>query len=316
MQGASRWLRILVLIAAGAAVAGCTEAKFAIQAAKNVSRDVESRESGNRNSPDGVPIGPGGIYKVGGPYTINGITYVPRLEPDYDEAGIASWYGSEFHGKPTANGETYDMNDITAAHKTLPLPTYARVTNLENGRSIVVRINDRGPYVQGRIIDLSRRSAQLLGMDRQGTAKVRVRVLNGSGQGFVAERPATAPQERTRMASAKVEDVQAESLPPPEGVKAAPDHIRLAALPAQVSIEPVKTTGIFVQAGAFSQRDNATRVAIRLRSIGDAKLAPLRTRERELFRVRIGPIASVAEADAMLTRVVGAGFPEARIVVD
>jgi rare lipoprotein A len=313
----SPWKRCFAAAAVALGLGACTEAKFAIQAAKNVSRDAEVRDQGaNRVSPEGVPIGPGGIYKIGDPYAINGVTYVPRVEPDYDEAGIASWYGTEFHGKRTANGEIYDMNDVTAAHKTLPLPSYARVTNLENGRSIVVRINDRGPFVQGRVIDLSRRSAQLLGMDRQGTAKVRVKVMNGSGNGFVAERPITTPQERTQMASARIEDVKTESLPPPDGVATAPDHVRLAALPAQVAIESVKPSAIFVQAGAFAQRDNATRVASRLRPVGDVRVAPHRTRERELFRVRIGPLASVAEADTVLSRVINAGFPEARIVVD
>ncbi|MSO65441.1 MAG: septal ring lytic transglycosylase RlpA family protein [Alphaproteobacteria bacterium] len=293
----------------------CTEAKFAIQAAKNVTRESE-KDRGARISPDGVPIGPGGQYKVGDPYTIAGITYVPRIDPDYDETGIASWYGPDFHGKATANGELFDQNDVTAAHKTLPLPSYARVTNLENGRSIVVRVNDRGPFVNGRVIDLSRRSAQLLAMDRQGTAKVRVRVLNGSGQGFVAERPDTPTQERTLVASARVDDVRIEELPPPDGVKQAAANVRLAALPSQVTIEPVKPTGIFVQAGAFVQRDNANRVVSRLRAIGEARVLPVKTRDRELFRVRIGPVSSVGDADVILGRVVDAGFPEARIVVD
>src|SRR5258706_506185 len=109
-----------------------------------------------RLADQGEPIRSGnGYYKVGQPYMINGQTYVPAVDPKYRAEGIASWYGPDFHGKETANGEIYDMHGISAAHKTMPIPSYARVTNLENGRSIVVRVNDRGPFVGDRVIDLS-----------------------------------------------------------------------------------------------------------------------------------------------------------------
>lgn len=117
----------------------------------------------------------GGIYKVGKPYQVAGRWYVPREVAHYDRTGIASWYGTAFHGRRTANGETYDMNALTAGHPTLPMPSYAYVTNLDNGRTILVRINDRGPYVNNRLIDLSRRSAAELGYTRHGLARVRVR---------------------------------------------------------------------------------------------------------------------------------------------
>jgi rare lipoprotein A len=116
-----------------------------------------------------------GVYKVGKPYVINGVTYVPAEDPTYDRVGMASWYGADFHGKQTANGELFDMDRISAAHPTLPLPSYVHVTNLRNGRSMIVRLNDRGPYKPGRIIDLSRRTAQLLGFEAQGTTEIRVR---------------------------------------------------------------------------------------------------------------------------------------------
>ena len=119
----------------------------------------------------------GGHYKIGSPYHLNGVRYVPKVEPEYDKIGIASWYGPGFHTLSTANGEAYDQNMITAAHPTLPLPSYARVTNLENNRSIIVRINDRGPFRGNRIIDLSKGVAQLLNVYRKGTAKVRVQYL-------------------------------------------------------------------------------------------------------------------------------------------
>ncbi|MEQ8825675.1 MAG: septal ring lytic transglycosylase RlpA family protein [Filomicrobium sp.] len=123
-----------------------------------------------------IPKG-GGYRKLGKPYTIKGIRYVPRHEPNYVETGDASWYGDDFHGKKTANGETYDMTALTAAHRTLPLPSYASVKNLENGRKVMVRLNDRGPFKKNRIIDVSHRVAKELGFVNDGTARVEVRYL-------------------------------------------------------------------------------------------------------------------------------------------
>ncbi len=144
------------------------------------SRSAYDSQLGVSSSPrviapgDPVPKG-GGIYKIGTPYQISGRWYYPQHDPGYDEVGIASWYGMDFHGRRTANGEIFDMNALTAAHRTLPLPSYAYVTNLENGRTILVRINDRGPYVGDRLIDLSLASSQALGFTGQGLKMVRVR---------------------------------------------------------------------------------------------------------------------------------------------
>jgi len=133
---------------------------------------------GERVIPLGEPVPKGGgRYMVGDPYDVAGVRYTPREQPGYDQVGRASWYGELFQGRRTANGEIYDMDRLSAAHPTLPLPVYAQVTNLENGRTIVVRINDRGPYANDRIIDLSRRSAEALGFRRQGTTEVRVKYL-------------------------------------------------------------------------------------------------------------------------------------------
>jgi rare lipoprotein A len=145
---------------------------------------------------DTVPKG-GGSYKLGSPYKIAGRWYTPAEDPAYDRTGPASWYGADFHGRKTANGEIFDMNALTAAHPTLPIPSYAYVTNLDNGRTILVRINDRGPYAHNRVMDLSRRTAQLLGTERQGIGNVRVRYagrapLNGDDSHehkFLASQP-------------------------------------------------------------------------------------------------------------------------------
>ena len=120
-----------------------------------------------------VPKG-GGTYRVGVPYVVGGRMYVPQYDAHYKAVGLASWYGDDFTGRYTANGEVFDMNSISAAHPTMPLPSYARVTNLQNGHSLIVRVNDRGPYARNRIIDLSMRAAHLLGLIRSGTAPVRV----------------------------------------------------------------------------------------------------------------------------------------------
>ena len=120
----------------------------------------------------------GGRYHVGNPYQIAGNWYRPKVDPGYERVGTASWYGPGFQGRLTANGEIYDMNSLTAAHPTMPLPSYARVTNLDNDRSVIVRINDRGPFARDRLIDLSKRTAQLLGFIHSGTAKVRVEYVS------------------------------------------------------------------------------------------------------------------------------------------
>lgn len=125
-------------------------------------------------------------YKVGKPYQIKGVWYYPQVDYGYIEEGIASWYGPGFHGKATANGESYDMNDLTAAHRTLPMPSIVRVTNLENGRSLKLKVNDRGPFARERIIDVSRRASQLLGFHTQGTTPVRVEIVEDESRQLAA----------------------------------------------------------------------------------------------------------------------------------
>src|SRR3954468_4233095 len=155
------WARLAMTLLVCAGLAGCAESTLVANGTKMATEDQNH-----------VPP-----YKLGKAYQIDGAWYYPKVDYDYNETGIASWYGPDFHGKSTANGEVYDQNALTAAHKTLPMPTLVRVTNLENGRSIEVRINDRGPFVNNRIIDLTRRGAQLLGFENQGTARVKVQVM-------------------------------------------------------------------------------------------------------------------------------------------
>ena len=154
---------------------------FVSAACVRIGRDMQagfgrSVSASPRVIPPGQPIPKGGgVYKVGNPYRIDGVVYTPAENTSYDRTGVASFYGEDFHGRRTANGEIFDMWALTAAHPTLPMPSYAYVTNLANGRTLLVRINDRGPFARQREIDLSRASARLLGFEMQGTAMVRVR---------------------------------------------------------------------------------------------------------------------------------------------
>ena len=139
----------------------------------------------------------GGVYKVGTPYQVAGQWYQPHEDPQYDEVGMASWYGADFHGRKTSNGEVYDMTALSAAHRTLPMPSYVYVTNLSNNRTVLVRVNDRGPYARGRILDLSNGAAQALGVITHGTSQVRVRYAgpapldgnDGKERRFLASQP-------------------------------------------------------------------------------------------------------------------------------
>jgi len=158
-----------------------------------------------------VPKG-GGVYRVGSPYMVGGRLYVPEADPHYRAEGLASWYGDDFHGRATANGEIFDLNAISAAHPTMPLPSYARVTNLRNGRSLIVRVNDRGPYAANRVIDVSRHAAQLLGFIDRGTTMVRVEYvgpaqLDGSDDRLLEatlrqDESAPAPGSSVKLAAA------------------------------------------------------------------------------------------------------------------
>jgi rare lipoprotein A len=262
-------------------------------------------------------------YKIGNPYQVDGVWYYPAVDYNYDETGIASWYGPGFVGEQTANGESYDPNGLTAAHKTLPMPTLVRVTNLENGRQIQIRINDRGPFVNNRIIDLSRRSAQLLGIDGPGTAKVRVQVMAQESRQLAAAlgagedglpKPVAAPAPKVTaepLAGAKLP-------PPPPPAKPAP-LVAATPLPQPspaVIQEPVHPTNIFIQAGAFLQIANADRLRLRLADVGSARVIPVHLGAQTFYRVRVGPISTVEQADRMLGAVIAMGQKDARLIVE
>jgi len=192
-----------------------------------------------------VPKG-GGSYRVGKPYTISGRTYVPEENINYSAEGIASWYGDDFHGRFTANGEIYDMNSISAAHPTLPIPSYVRVTNLKNHRSIVVRVNDRGPYADNRIIDLSVRTAKLLGFHGNGLARVRV--------DYVGRAPLKGSDDEKLMATLREGDRAPGQTPPIVVASAKPfvsEFFDARPLDRRPAMEPVESRPPSVQRAAL-----------------------------------------------------------------
>jgi rare lipoprotein A len=286
-----------------------------------------------------------GTYKVGNPYKIEGVTYTPQETFTLVETGVASWYGPGFHGKSTANGERYDQSDRTAAHRTLQMPSVVRVTNLDNGQSTIVRINDRGPFARNRIIDLSRTAAQEIDMIGRGTARVRVEQLQAEsltvkevavGGGGPSEQhdalaqlasgrrgtPAPAPTQVAAVA-------QPTSAPPPQPVQAVwPTNPRHPAVPAastnggptiaSLASVPVSSAsgGIYVQVGAFSTAENAERQRSNVRSYGNSEISQASAGGRDVYRVRLGPYTTTEAAGIVADRLKRSGYGDARVVAD
>jgi rare lipoprotein A len=223
-------------------------------------------------------------------YDVLGKRYhVLQTSSGYVERGVASWYGRDFHGLATSSGETYNMHAMTAAHTTLPLPTWVEVTNLANAKRIVVKVNDRGPFVDNRLIDLSYAAATALDMVRTGTARVEVRAIPPPIEGL-----------RRDASIAAITDTAPPALP---GVAGAP------AVGAEL---------MFVQVGAFSEADNAERLVARLRASGFANPTVVTDPEgrRRLHRVRLGPIRDSVEYDELSARLLSIGVAGSRLVVD
>jgi rare lipoprotein A len=257
-------------------------------------------DSGSSGAPSGrypgdgeLPKGDQGVErKVGKPYKIAGEWYYPKEDPRYDEVGLASWYGKDFHGKKTANGEYFNMNALTAAHKTLPLPTFVKVTNLANGRTIILRVNDRGPFVGDRVIDVSRRGAQLLGFQKQGVTRVRIQAVDENGN--LPRGSRKEPPIRTVEAPKAVEAQQQ----------------------TQTKSES-ENFSHFVQVGAYSQRRNAEIQVDKLKRSGHrARVVAADANGRTYWRVRIGPFIERVIAETRLDRIVADGFYEARIFTE
>jgi len=312
------------------------------------------REVGPTTSPTPAPIASGvadGPVKIGDPYSIGGVTYTPADIPEYDDVGYASWYGDELAGRPTANGEIFDPAGISAAHKTLPLPSYVEVTALDTGRTILVRVNDRGPMVGDRLLDLSRGAAEQLGISG-GVAAVRVRRTNPPASERAQLRAGQPVPERIATPDSLLTILRGKmkSLPVPKGVvaaapvaaqpaapiasaKAKPGDDRFivegpgaakpkpkpkptlvakpasAAKPAPAAAKPAALGGKYaIQVAAFSNQSRANAAA---KSVGGTVV-----KAGNLWRVRVGPFASEAEAQGALGRAKAKGFRDAVVQRD
>ena len=277
-------LALLALLLAGLFIAGCSTRIPGLPD----DRDGPGEHRDVSQVPDAVPRDePRSRYGNPASYVVLGKRYHTLGDNrGFVERGIASWYGRKFHGRKTSNGETYDMYAMSAAHKSLPIPTYVEVTNLENGRRVVVRVNDRGPFHENRIIDLSYAAASRIGMLGKGTALVEIRAIDPR-----------APATSVRVAAAPA-------------ARPAPGPI----VPKRVAAQP----RIYLQAGAFSSSANAERLRRRL----EAGLSrPVRVIAADsgggtVHRVQVGPLASVEIADQVTSNMHGLGVSEPLVVID
>jgi len=322
--------KTVVLVAMGLMLASCSSG-----GKQQASKDPFAGKGSPHYSGKGeVPWG-GGRYHVGKPYQVAGRWFEPHEDPDYDKKGTASWYGEAFNRRKTSNGEWFDMTRLTAAHPTLPLPSYVKVTNLENGREVVVRVNDRGPFVGTRIIDLSKRSAEVLDFKNKGKAQVRVQYigpapLNDNGRHLMAmndeldrgtpmrkmiakadRRKGNMPTEEVQIAAAKPKK-QAPPPPPPE-----PEFETASYEPEQVATPepaPASEATYFVQLGSFSDADNATRARDQFAAVWPVQFIELYGASGPVYRVRLGPISSTADAETALIDAQAAGYGDARLI--
>jgi rare lipoprotein A len=300
-----------VLMVCGLGLAACASTTPEMAA-----RGVRPRPATTALSPPSQQAAAGGRYKLGAPYQAAGLWYVPAEQPDYDEVGVASWYGDEFDGKPTANGERFDKYSASAAHATLPMPSIVEVTNLDNGRTIRVRLNDRGPFKSGRIIDLSRGAAQELGYMDKGTANVRVRYVGPARLDGTLEPLFLASNSKTDLRPAvRPGPITETPLLPPQGPAFVAEGPKAPARPAWRTAESGNEPGGFaVQAGAFSDRARAEKVAQSLATAGAAAVRPVEVASRQLFRVVVGPWSEEGQAVAARAQVASLGFADARVI--
>jgi rare lipoprotein A len=313
-------------VLAAVALAGCTSGGSSLDS--NLGVSASPRVADGRAIAKG-----GGVYKVGRPYRVAGRWYHPRANPNYNRVGTASWYGTAFHGRRTSNGEIYNMYAMTAGHPTLPMPSYAYVTNLQNGRTALVRINDRGPYAKDRLIDLSYQTAQTLGFHNHGVARVRVRYagrapLSGDDS---AERRHLAAQTwyggSRRVAQDTTASISTGSVRSVRTVDVRPTNYAQAQAPAwsvtqyrqgelasarqAKSILTKPVAGTYLRVGPFATREEAERLRYMLAGPDASTIEASGSRNDPAYRVRLGPYDDTDAATAM-ARISAAGFePEA-----
>ena len=261
---------------------------------------------------DAVPTPHFGPYKAA-PYTVLGKKYYPmQSSKNYKEDGLASWYGTKFHGQKTANGEIYDLYGMTAAHKTLPLPSYVKVINLDNNREVIVRVNDRGPFYADRIIDLSFPAAKKLGFVEKGVARVRVEAIDP--ETWWAEQGKKAPVIGTYQAPKGL------AMPAEEVYDVPANQHAAAVVPLQIREQPATATpqGLFLQAGAFANPDAAQLLADRIQGMTEHKVFvnSIVIDQQVLHRVRIGPIGTRDAAENLQQRIRAANLGTPSLVLN
>ena len=271
----------------------CSETTFLINSAKKISKW------------DKDPM-----YKVGNPYKINGKWYYPAIDYNYNEVGIASWYGPGFHGKKTANGEVFDQNKISAAHKTLPMPSIVKVTNLDNGKVLEnIRVNDRAPFAGNRIIDLSKKAAQELGFVNSGVANVRVEIMENESRIYASK---NSKKNSVRKANkAKVEKVQRKVIPSEEDDQN-PDEVSNNSTEDNLIL---KDKPVIIQVGAFGDHRNAKSLTEKLSEF-KAYIERKFIDDKYLYRVRIGPLSNLDLAKSIKSKLFELGHTSSHLVVN
>jgi len=286
-------LNIFIAIAVATLLAGCSKSHVNYSPSNSTYDSAPSPSAYKSHHKGKLPSGRGGYKKTGKPYKIAGQWYYPLATANgYNETGVASWYGTKFHGKKTANGERYDMYAMSAAHKTLPLPTMVRVTNLNNGRSVVVRVNDRGPFVKSRVIDLSYAAAKALAYDNAGTASVRVEVLSDSMTAFNAEN-------------------RSKSTPKVPSPRFTPQPV------ATPSVSMARHGAMYIQLGAFSSQANASRLKRELQdNYPTVAIYAKNGGYAEIYRVRIGPYDDEKHIETNVLSLQQQGYSNAIVVIE
>jgi rare lipoprotein A len=314
--------KVLTVVTLGAALAlaGCASDKGSgkrLSARNSFGESLAGFEGKGSNYYKGrgrIPLG-GGKYHVGKPYQVAGRWFTPKEQPNYDKTGAASWYGEAFHRRRTSNGEYFDMNQMTAAHPTLPLPSYARVTNVENGKVVVVRINDRGPFVGTRIIDLSKRSADALGFRGKGKAKVRVQWIGNAPINDDKATHLAAMNSKlknngdvnTMVAAAEVPKKRKKPVAEDEG-----DGLyQQANLETPKRHKQARKEAQILQVGSFRSREGAEAARSELSSIGPVQVFEWESDRGPIYKVQLGPFRSDIGAEDALEAVRNLGYSKA-----
>ncbi len=277
---------------------GCSETTFLVNSAKRIGT-----------------WGDEPIYKIGTPYKINGKWYYPAVDYDYEEIGIASWYGPGFHGKKTANGEIFDQNKVSAAHRTLPMPSVVRVTNLDNGKVLPkVRINDRGPFAGNRIIDLSKKAAKELGFVNTGIARVKVEILENESREHAL---VNSDKKITKVESAEIKEIKkTEIMKNFEKEKITTNNVKILK-----NEDSSKKNSILIdkplaiQVGAFTDHRNAKSLTQKLSDF-QAYIERTFVNNRYLYRVRIGPIDNLNLAENIKNKLFELGYTASHLIVN